>query len=169
MSVTPIHYISFPSLSSLAQRYQSVFSSFSHFNLVQSKVFDDVMYTDSHLVTSAPTGSGKTVIFELAIIRVLMQMTESFNSLKIVYGEFTIYILKFSFLVAPIKALCSERYEDWSSKFRGFGLRCAELTGDSQLDDYFELQNAQIIMTTPVSVCMINVPGANIILIGKMG
>lgn len=96
MSVTPIHYISFPSLSSLAQRYQSVFSSFSHFNLVQSKVFDDVMYTDSHLVTSAPTGSGKTVIFELAIIRVLMQMTESFNSLKIVYGEFTIYILKFS-------------------------------------------------------------------------
>lgn len=96
MSVTPIHYISFPFLPSLAQRYQSVFSSFSHFNLIQSKVFDDVMYTDSHLVTSAPTGSGKTVIFELAIIRVLMQMTESFNSLKIVYGEFTIYNLNFS-------------------------------------------------------------------------
>lgn len=96
VSVTPIHYISFPSLPSLAQRYQSVFSSFSHFNLIQSKVFDDVMYTDSHLVTSAPTGSGKTVIFELAIIRVLMQMTESFNSLKIVYGEFTIYNLNFS-------------------------------------------------------------------------
>ena len=54
-------------------------------------------------------------------------------------------------LVAPIKALCSERYEDWSSKFGRFGLKCAELTGDSQLDDYFELQNAQIIMTTPVS------------------
>lgn len=96
VSVTPIHYISFPFLPSLAQRYQSVFSSFSHFNLIQSKVFDDVMYTDSHLVTSAPTGSGKTVIFELAIIRVLMQMTESFNSLKIVYGEFTIYNLNFS-------------------------------------------------------------------------
>ena len=60
--------------------------------------------------------------------------------------------LKFSlFSVAPIKALCSERYEDWSSKFGRFGLKCAELTGDSQLDDYFELQNAQIIMTTPVS------------------
>ena len=53
--------------------------------------------------------------------------------------------------VAPIKALCSERSEDWQSKFGPLGLRCCELTGDSQLDDYFELQNAQIVMTTPVS------------------
>ena len=44
------------------------------------------MYSDSHLVTSAPTGSGKTVIFELAIVRVLMQMSDSIHSLKIVYG-----------------------------------------------------------------------------------
>ncbi len=54
-------------------------------------------------------------------------------------------------LVAPIKALCAERYEDWNNKFGPLGLRCSELTGDSQLDDYFELQNAHIIMTTPVS------------------
>ncbi|XP_011405054.1 PREDICTED: probable ATP-dependent DNA helicase HFM1 [Amphimedon queenslandica] len=130
------HTIGLRPVSEIPQRYQSVFQSFSHFNFIQSKVFDDVMYTDTHLVTSAPTGSGKTVIFELAIVRILMTMAHSFNSLKIVY-------------VAPIKALCSERYEDWSSKFGRFGLKCAELTGDSQLDDYFELQNAQIIMTTP--------------------
>lgn len=54
--------------------------------------------------------------------------------------------------VAPIKALCSERYEDWQAKFGPLGLRCCELTGDSQLDDYFELQSAQIVMTTPVSL-----------------
>lgn len=53
-------------------------------------------------------------------------------------------------LVAPIKALCTERFEDWSEKFGPLGLQCSELTGDSQLDDYFELQNAHIIMTTPV-------------------
>lgn len=52
--------------------------------------------------------------------------------------------------VAPIKALCSERQEDWQAKFGTLGLRCIELTGDSQLDDYFELQNAQIVTTTPV-------------------
>ena len=53
-------------------------------------------------------------------------------------------------VVAPIKALCSERFEDWQAKFGALGLRCCELTGDTQLDDYFELQNAQIVMTTPV-------------------
>ena len=52
--------------------------------------------------------------------------------------------------VAPIKALCSERYDDWQGKFGPLGLKCCELTGDSQLDDYFELQNANIVMTTPV-------------------
>ena len=127
------------------------------------------MYSDSHLVTSAPTGSGKTVIFELAIVRVLMQMSDSIHSLKIVYGmmdgwmdgwmdiqmDFILNYLIFLCilhlsLVAPIKALCTERYEDWTTKFGSLGLHCSELTGDSQLDDYFELQKAQIIMTTPV-------------------
>ena len=55
-------------------------------------------------------------------------------------------------VVAPIKALCSERYDDWQGKFGPLGLKCCELTGDSQLDDYFELQNANIVMTTPVHV-----------------
>ena len=54
--------------------------------------------------------------------------------------------------VAPIKALCTERFDDWQAKFGPLGLKCCELTGDSQLDDYFELQNAQIVMTTPVSI-----------------
>ena len=58
-----------------------------------------------------------------------------------------VYLL---FLVAPMKALCSERYEDWSKKFNRVGLTCKELTGDSEMDDYFELQKAHIVMTTPV-------------------
>ncbi len=84
--------------------YRSVFKNYSHFNLVQSKVFDDVsfitvcvrsillylfaqvMYTDRPLVTSAPTGSGKTVIFELAIIRLLVQLGGQMASAKIIYG-----------------------------------------------------------------------------------
>ena len=57
--------------------------------------------------------------------------------------------------VAPMKALCSERFTDWSTKFEPFGLRCKEVTGDSDLDEYYELQNVHIIMTTPVSL-MIN-------------
>ena len=45
------------------------------------------MYTDIPLVTSAPTGSGKTVIFELAIVRLLMQMIDNISMIKVVYGK----------------------------------------------------------------------------------
>jgi ATP-dependent DNA helicase HFM1/MER3 len=51
--------------------------------------------------------------------------------------------------VAPIKALCNERYDDWVEKFGPLGLKCQELTGDSDMDDYFELQDVNIILTTP--------------------
>ncbi|MBZ3870683.1 putative ATP-dependent DNA helicase HFM1, partial [Sciurus carolinensis] len=54
--------------------------------------------------------------------------------------------------VAPIKALCSQRFEDWKEKFGPFGLNCKELTGDTVMDDLFEIQHAHIIMTTPVHV-----------------
>ena len=56
-----------------------------------------------------------------------------------------------------MKALCSERYEDWSKKFNPVGLTCKELTGDSEMDDYFELQKANIIMTTPVSMVAVTI------------
>lgn len=54
--------------------------------------------------------------------------------------------------MAPIKALCSERCSDWSEKFERFGLKCRELTGDSELDDYYQLQQVNIIFTTPVNI-----------------
>lgn len=37
----------------------------------------------------APTGSGKTALFELAIIRLLMQSSEPWNEVKAVYSEHT--------------------------------------------------------------------------------
>lgn len=84
----------------------------------------------------APTGSGKTVLFELAIIRLLMETTEPWRNVKAVY-------------MAPIKALCSQRFEDWNKKFGPLGLSCKELTGDTEIDDFFEIQDANIIITTP--------------------
>ena len=102
-----------------------------------------VMYSDRPLVVSAPTGSGKTTVFELAIVRVLMQLGDrGASNVKMVY-------------VAPIKALCSEKCEEWRAKFGPLGLECIELTGDSEMDDFFELQKANIITTTPVRcVCV---------------
>ncbi|XP_065890770.1 probable ATP-dependent DNA helicase HFM1 isoform X2 [Dysidea avara] len=121
------------SVKEIPEEYRRVFSGYSSFNVVQSQAFDHVLHSDKHIVTSAPTGSGKTAIFEMAIIRLL---TQSKSSFKIVY-------------VAPIKALCTERYTDWNGKFGPLGLTCCELTGDTEMDDYFELQRAHIITTTP--------------------
>ncbi|XP_021346734.1 probable ATP-dependent DNA helicase HFM1 isoform X2 [Mizuhopecten yessoensis] len=121
----------------LPVKYRTIFKAFPYFNIVQSKVFDDVFYTDKPLVVCAPTGSGKTVIFELAVVRLIMKMESVVvRGFKIVY-------------MAPIKALCSERLQDWTDKFESFGLKCKELTGDTEIDNYYELQEVNVILTTP--------------------
>ena len=47
-----------------------------------------VLYSDKALVVCAPTGSGKTAIFELAIIRLLLlQKSQQFEA-KVIYSEY---------------------------------------------------------------------------------
>lgn len=53
-------------------------------------------------------------------------------------------------IVAPVKALCSERFQDWSAKFESHGIICKELTGDSDADDFHSMKKATLILTTPV-------------------
>lgn len=103
-------------------------------NAVQSKCFPTAFESNDNLVVSAPTGSGKTVIMELAICRLVMQSSNA--DFKVVYQ-------------APTKGLCSERYQDWSRKFKLLGLECAELTGDTANDHLRQVQQASIIITTP--------------------
>lgn len=83
---------------------------------MQSIVFDDIFYTckliylkhiiylnkifftNSFLadpvIVSAPTGSGKTVIFELAILKLLMHLEDINykNHFNIIYGTFILLI-----------------------------------------------------------------------------
>ncbi|KAJ6655838.1 hypothetical protein lerEdw1_004703 [Lerista edwardsae] len=119
-----------------ATQFRSIFKEFPYFNYIQSKALDDLLYTDRNFVICAPTGSGKTVIFELAITRLLIKVPMPWLNIKIVY-------------MAPIKALCSQRFDDWKEKFGPIGLVCKELTGDTAMDDLFEIQHAHIILTTP--------------------
>lgn len=48
-----------------------------------------IFYKDSPIVVCAPTGAGKTVVFELAIIRLLMKTehTSLGANFKIVYSK----------------------------------------------------------------------------------
>ncbi|XP_077394104.1 putative ATP-dependent DNA helicase HFM1 isoform X2 [Festucalex cinctus] len=123
-------------VSEIPAKFRPVFSEFPFFNYVQSKALDEILYTDKNFVACAPTGSGKTVLFELAIIHLLMETTEPWRGVKAVY-------------MAPIKALCSQCFENWTKKFGPLGLNCKELTGDTEIDDFFEIQDSHIILTTP--------------------
>ena len=121
------------SLLDLPDRFRSIFH-FQVFNAVQSKCFDTIYHSDDNLILSAPTGSGKTVLLELAMCRLVSGYQS--DQYKIVY-------------MAPTKSLCSERQRDWQLKFRSFGLECAELTGDTDQAHLRNVQSANIIITTP--------------------
>ncbi len=90
------------------------------------------------MVVSAPTGCGKTVLFELAILRTLQDGLNNPTARK----RIVVY-------VAPLKALCQQIQETWSSRFGSIGLHVIELTGDTEMPNYATLMNSDIILTTP--------------------
>ena len=105
---------------------------FSHFNPIQTQVFHCCYNTDENVLLGAPTGSGKTVAAELAILRLMKERPD----LKSIY-------------IAPLKALVSERMKDWNRKFvETLGKRLVELTGDFT-PDIATLKSADIVTTTP--------------------
>ncbi|KGO73307.1 Helicase, C-terminal [Penicillium italicum] len=121
------------SVNDLPENYRSMFP-FPLFNAIQSKSFHSVYNSNDNIVLSAPTGSGKTVVMELAICRLLNTLKD--ERFKVVYQ-------------APTKSLCSERFRDWHSKFSCLNLKCAELTGDTDHMQLRNVQSSQIIITTP--------------------
>ncbi|KAJ8984827.1 hypothetical protein NQ317_013026 [Molorchus minor] len=104
---------------------------FSHFNTVQSQVFHSCYYTDTPLILGAPTGSGKTIVAEICILRLFRQDPK----LKVVY-------------IAPMKALVRERVLDWSKKFSKISKNVVEVTGDITPRSAI-IRSANIIITTP--------------------
>ena len=119
--------------STLPDQLGSIFK-YEIFNAVQSKCYTTAFDTDDNLVLSAPTGSGKTTIMELAICRLIKNSKR--QDYKVVY-------------MAPTKSLCAERQDDWSKRFKSLGIDSAALTGDTEYNDLRRVQEAHIIITTP--------------------
>lgn len=111
-------------------KFESIFS-FSHFNPVQTQVFHSCYNSDVNILCGAPTGSGKTVVAELTILRAFSQKPDS----KIIY-------------IAPLKSLAKERLRDWEVKMAKLDKKVIELTGDFTPDLKLLLE-ADILITTP--------------------
>lgn len=113
------------------KKYEALYK-FSHFNPIQSQIFHCLYHTDNNTLVGAPTGSGKTIISELAVFRIFNQYPDQ----KIVY-------------IAPLKALVRERVNDWKERFeKKLNKNVLELTGDVN-PNIREIQRAHIIITTP--------------------
>ena len=102
-------------VSLLPQKYQQIFS-FEYFNELQSNIFNLLLNSKKSVIVATPTGSGKTVMAELAIIQSIEDV-ESIKNIKIAY-------------LSPLKALTYEKEREFN-KFNELGLKVETLTGDS--------------------------------------
>jgi len=110
--------------------FQNLYS-FTHFNPIQTQVFHALYHGRENVLLCSPTGSGKTICCELALLALLRDQPTS----KIAY-------------LAPMKALTRERLKDWTDKFKPLGLNVAMLTGDVT-PNVKTLERSHIIVTTP--------------------
>lgn len=117
----------------IPDRFRAVFP-YAVFNMVQSKCFAAVYKTSDNVVVSAPTGSGKTALLELAICKLACEKHS--DNTKIIY-------------IAPTKALCKEKAEQWMQTFGVMAMPISELTGDTSRAEMKNVRDAKIIVTTP--------------------
>ena len=138
------------------------------FNEIQRQMLEFILtQTETSFVCSAPTGSGKTVLMELALLAGLFTTTTSTTTTTTTTvgasttsttmerrGEGRTKVV----YLAPLKALVAEKLNDWERRFGNgtrFNLRFVLLTGDVDAEMtrsskfWREVDRADVILATP--------------------
>ncbi|WCJ35849.1 Activating signal cointegrator 1 complex subunit 3 [Euphorbia peplus] len=119
-------------VSSLGNNMYEALYKFSHFNPIQTQTFHVLYHTDNNVLLGAPTGSGKTISAELAMLHLFNTQPD----MKVIY-------------IAPLKAIVRERMNDWRKRLVSqLGKKMVEMTGD-YTPDLMALLSADIIISTP--------------------
>ncbi|RVX72368.1 hypothetical protein B0A52_03556 [Exophiala mesophila] len=117
------------------------FGSAKELNRIQSKCFPSAFGDDGNMLICAPTGSGKTNVAMLTILREIGKHRNPETG-EIMLDDFKIVY------IAPLKALVQEQVGNFGKRLEVFGIRVAELTGDRQLTKQ-QIADTQVIVTTP--------------------
>ncbi|KAM0936673.1 putative DNA helicase [Dioscorea sansibarensis] len=119
-------------VTSLGNETYETLYKFSHFNPIQTQIFHVLYHSDRNVLLGAPTGSGKTISAELAMLRLFNSQPD----MKVIY-------------IAPLKAIVRERMYDWRKRLvNQLGKKMVEMTGDFT-PDLMALLAADIIISTP--------------------
>ncbi|KAG7006014.1 pre-mRNA-splicing factor brr2 [Physcia stellaris] len=127
--------------SELPEWARQGFGTSKELNRIQTKCFPTAFEDDGNMLICAPTGSGKTNVAMLAMLREIGKNRNPGTG-EIMLDDFKIVY------IAPLKALVQEQVGNFGKRLEPYGVKVSELTGDRQLTKQ-QIADTQIIVTTP--------------------
>ncbi|KAI4181858.1 MAG: hypothetical protein L6R41_006356 [Letrouitia leprolyta] len=117
------------------------FGTSKQLNRIQTKCFPAAFENDGNMLVCAPTGSGKTNVAMLTMLREIGKHRNESTG-EIMLDDFKIIY------IAPLKALVQEQVGNFGKRLEPYGIKVSELTGDRQLTKQ-QIADTQVIVTTP--------------------